>query len=113
MTVPRISVFEALSVLAPIVNPQPVVTALSPTSGRSGQPLTLTLTGSGFDGFSVVRWNGSDRATTVVNTTTIQAAITAADMATVGTADLTVDTRPAAAHRRRSRSRLHRARRSR
>jgi subtilisin family serine protease len=92
-TVPRISVFEALSTLAPIVNPQPVVTALSPTSGRSGQAsLTLALTGSGFDGFSVVRWNGSDRLTTVVNTTTIQAAITAADLVTVGTAAVTVFT---------------------
>ena len=93
VTVPRISVFEALSTLAPVVNPQPVVTALSPTSGHSGQAsLTLTLTGSGFDGFSVVRWNGSDRLTTVVNTTTIQAAITAADLAAVGTADVTVFT---------------------
>ena len=93
VTLPRISVFEALSTLAPVVNPQPVVTALSPTSGLSGQAsLTLTLTGSGFDGFSVVRWNGSDRLTTVVNTTTIQAAITAADLAAVGTADVTVFT---------------------
>ena len=79
MTVPRVRVFEALSKLRPIVNPPPVVTALSPSSGRSGQAsLTLTLTGSGFDGFSVIRWNGSERLTTVVSTTTIQAAITAA-----------------------------------
>ena len=70
------------STLAPVENPQPVVTSMSPTSGRAGMAsLTLTLTGSGFDGFSVVRWNGSDRLTTVVNTTTIQAAITAADLA--------------------------------
>jgi subtilisin len=92
-TIPRVRLFEALSTLAPVENPQPVVTSMSPTSGRSGQAsLTLTLTGSGFDGFSVVRWNGSDRLTTVVNTTTIQAAITAADLATEGTADVTVFT---------------------
>ena len=75
-TIPRVRLFEALSTLAPVENPQPVVTSMSPTSGRAGMPsLTLTLTGSGFDGFSVVRWNGLDRPTTVVNTTTIQAAI--------------------------------------
>ena len=83
-TVPRVSVFEALSKLAPVQNPQPVVTAMSPVKGRAGMPLlTLTLTGSGFDGFSVVRWNGNDRLTTVVNTTTIQASIPPADLAAV------------------------------
>jgi subtilisin family serine protease len=92
-TIPRVSAFEALSELAPIENPQPIVTSMSPAKGRAGMPpLTLTLTGSGFDGFSVVRWNGSDRVTTVVNTTTIQAAIPAADLAAVGTAQVTVFT---------------------
>jgi subtilisin len=90
-TVPRASIFVALSTLAPVVHPQPVVTSMSPTKGRSGMPpLTLTLTGSGFDGFSVVRWNGSDRLTTVVNTTTIQASIPSADLAVVGTAQVSV-----------------------
>jgi len=92
-TIPRVSVFAALSELAPIESPQPIVTSMSPTKGRTGMPaFTLTLTGSGFDGFSVVRWNGSDRPTTVVNTTTIQAAIAAADLAAVGTAEVTVFT---------------------
>src|SRR6185436_15040481 len=68
VTVPRVSIFEALATLAPVVNPQPVVTGMSPAKGRAGMTtLTVTLTGSGFDGFSVVRWNGSDRLTTVVN----------------------------------------------
>ena len=92
-TVPRVSVFEALSELAPIEHPQPVVTSMSPSRARAGLPsLTLTLTGSGFDGFSVVRWNGNNRVTTVVNTTTIQGVITAADLAAVGTAEVTVFT---------------------
>lgn len=92
-TIPRVSLFTALSTLAPVQNPQPVVTAMSPTTGRAGMTsLTLTLTGSGFDGFSVVRWNGSDRPTTVVNTTTIQALIPASDLVAVGTADVTVFT---------------------
>src|SRR5256885_7663205 len=44
-TIPRVSVFEALSKLAPVENPQPVVTAMSPVKGRAGMPsLTLTLT---------------------------------------------------------------------
>ena len=94
-TIPRASLFEALSAIAPVENPQPVVTTMSPTSGRVGMPsLTLTVTGSGFDGFSVVRWNGTDRPTTVVNTTTIQASIPTSDLTAVGTAQVTVFTPP-------------------
>jgi subtilisin family serine protease len=92
-TISRVSIFAALAALAPVENPEPVVTAMSPTKGRSGMgALTLTLTGSGFDGFSVVRWNGGDRPTTVVNTGTIRAAISDADLAAVGTAQVTVFT---------------------
>jgi subtilisin len=92
-TVPRVSAFMALATLAPVENPPPVVTTMSPARGPAGMPaLTLTLTGSGFDGFSVVRWNGNDRLTTVVNTTTIQASIPPADVAAVGTAQVTVFT---------------------
>jgi subtilisin family serine protease len=89
ITVPRARVFQALATVASIPNPSPVVTALTPPSGRGG-PLSLTIIGSGFNAFSVVRWNGHDRPTTVINTKKIQAVISSADLAAAGTADVTV-----------------------
>ena len=52
--------------------------------------MTLTVTGSGFNGLSIVRWNGSGRVTNVLNSQTIQASITATDLQNAGTAQLTV-----------------------
>ncbi len=72
-------------------NPLPTLTALSPgTVLVGGAQFTLTLTGTNFVGTSVVRVNGSDRATTFVSGTQLQATITAADIASVGTTNLTV-----------------------
>jgi hypothetical protein len=66
---------------------------LSPaTAIKGGVDLTLTVTGSNFVSGSVVRWNGLDRATTFVSATQLTATITAADIATVGTAQVTVFT---------------------
>jgi hypothetical protein len=74
-------------------NPQPVVTGLSPSSATVGGPgFTLTVNGSGFVNGSVVRWNGADRMTTYVSPTQLTAAITAADIASAGTASVTVFT---------------------
>src|SRR5207248_2725073 len=57
----------------------------------AGQPgLTLTVTGTNFVSGSVVRWNGANRPTTVVSGTQLTAAIAATDIATVGTAQVTV-----------------------
>jgi hypothetical protein len=50
----------------------------------------MTVTGTGFISSSVVRWNGSDRPTTFGNSTVLTAAITAADVASIGTATVTV-----------------------
>jgi len=64
---------------------------LNPASVTAGQPaLTLTITGTNFIGSSVVRWNGADRPTTFVSATQLTAAISAPDLATVGTAQVTV-----------------------
>ncbi len=93
VTVPRIRVFQALASVTPIPNPSPVMTALTPPSGRilpTSPSLTLTIIGSGFNAFSVVRWNGSDRPTTLINTKKIQALIPSTDLAAAGTADVTV-----------------------
>ena len=66
--VPRLRLFEALASLARVPNPVPSITSLTPNSGRAGDPaFSLTIDGSGFDAFSVVRWNGSPRPTKVVS----------------------------------------------
>src|SRR5450759_3833593 len=74
------------------VAPVPTTTSLSPTSKTAGQgAFTLTVNGTNFvSGLSVVRWNGADRTTTYVNSTQLTAAITAADIASTGTASVTV-----------------------
>ncbi|MGQ9829606.1 MAG: IPT/TIG domain-containing protein, partial [Roseiflexus sp.] len=47
-------------------------------------------TGANFVNGAVVRWNGNDRPTTVVSSTQLTATISAADVATAGTASVTV-----------------------
>ena len=90
--VPRISVFEALASLVPVTHPVPALTSTVPARLRAGTgAATLTLVGSGFDAFSVASWNGAPRPTTVVSTTQLTVAITAADILAAGpTAQLTV-----------------------
>jgi trimeric autotransporter adhesin len=70
----------------------PVISSISPTSTAFCAPtgLTLTVNGTGFVNGLVVNWNGSPRVTTFVNSTELQAAITAADTAFSGTAAVTV-----------------------
>jgi parallel beta-helix repeat protein len=70
----------------------PTITSLSPDSATAGGPgFTLTVNGTHFvSGSSVVRWNGSDHPTTYVSGTQLTAEITAADIATAGTASVTV-----------------------
>jgi hypothetical protein len=92
-TIPRINLFEALATLVAIPNPAPSIIALTPTRGRAGSAaVTLTITGSGFNGFSVAQWNGSAKPTTVVSTTKLKATIPAADLAAAGTAQVAVFT---------------------
>ncbi len=72
-------------------NPVPAITSLSPGSALAGgTAFTLTVNGTGFISGSVVNWNGTVRTTTFVNATQLQAAITAADIATAATASVTV-----------------------
>jgi hypothetical protein len=80
-----------LTVLAPAVNPLPGITSLNPglaTAGSAG--FTLTVTGANFLSGAVVQWNGSARTTTLINASQLTAAITAADLQSVGTASVTV-----------------------
>jgi hypothetical protein len=74
-----------------INNPVPTLTSLNPNAVVGGSPaFTLTVTGSNFVSTSTVQWNGTARPTTYVSATGLQAAISAADIATPGTATITV-----------------------
>lgn len=74
-------------------NPVPSITLVVPSSVTVGDPgFSLTVTGLEFVASSVVRWNGSDRPTTFQTAAQITAEISAADIATAGTALVTVFT---------------------
>lgn len=74
-----------------IDNPLPLLTSMSTTQVTGGgAAFSLTVLGSNFVPNSIVRWNGSDRVTTYVSATELQAAIAATDIATGGDAQITV-----------------------
>ena len=71
----------------------PVITSLYQPTIQAGSPaFTLTVNGSGFMPGAGVRWNGSDRtsSTTWVSSSQLTVPIVAADIASAGTADVTV-----------------------
>ena len=75
----------------PSLNSAPVATALSPSGTVvGGAAFTLTVTGSKFISSSIVRWSGVNRPTTFVSATQLQASIGSADIAAVGTPQVTV-----------------------
>jgi len=74
-----------------INNPLPLLASISPTQMTGGgAAFALTVQGSNFVPNSVVRWNGSDKTTTYVSATELQAAIAAADISTGGGAQVIV-----------------------
>lgn len=80
----------AFSIIAS-ANPVPTLSSLSPSSAIAGAvAFTLTVDGTNFVAGSKVRWNGSDRTTTFVNSTRLTAAVSASDVAQAGTANVTV-----------------------
>jgi IPT/TIG domain len=84
---------DSVSVVNPALPsiPTPTISGLNPSSATpGGQGFTLTVNGTNFINGSVVRWNGSDRTTTYVNSTQLTAAITAADIASASTASVAV-----------------------
>ena len=81
VTVPRARVFQALASIVPVTNPTPSATTVSPAHVRAGQgAVTITLTGSGFNAFSVVLWNGAAHTSSVLNTGTIQVSISDSEL---------------------------------
>lgn len=76
-------------------NPAPSLASLAPTSATAGGPgFSLSVRSSNFVGASRVRWNGQDRATTFVSATQLSIAITAADIAAAGSAQVAVSSPP-------------------
>ncbi len=71
----------------------PAISSLSPASTAAGAAaFTLTIQGSNFAAGSVARWNGSALTTTYQSAAQLTASIPAADVASAGTASLTVAT---------------------
>lgn len=74
-----------------MANPAPTVTSISPNTTPAGSDdISLIVTGTNFVNGSVVKWNGSDRPTIFQSTTQLIAYISEPDLATVGTANVTV-----------------------
>jgi len=70
----------------------PTISAISPTNvmANSGNFL-LTVTGTNFvNGTSTIRWNGSNRTTNFVNSTTLTTTIPNSDIANIGNVPITV-----------------------
>jgi hypothetical protein len=77
------------TIIAP--NPFLTITGLSPTSVTAGgAAFTLTVNGTNFVRSLAVQWNGSNRTTTFVSSTQLTASIPAGDIATIGSASITV-----------------------
>ena len=68
---------------------RPTVSGLAPPAAIKGDPaFDLVVTGMGFTPATVVSWNGSPRPTTYVSRTRVRAAISAADVASSGSASV-------------------------
>jgi len=77
--------------ITPSGNPAPLATSLVPSQAKAGSgALDLSVTGSDFVNGAVVRWNESNRTTTFISSTKLNAEILASDLASEGTANVTV-----------------------
>src|SRR5207248_2304269 len=85
--------FRILGYDLPVPNIVPSQTALFPSEiAALSAGFSLRVDGAGFVQSSVVQVNGASRVTTFINPTRVEAAVTAADIATPGTATITVMT---------------------
>ncbi len=74
-----------------VTSPTPSITTLSPnTAVASGLGFTLTVNGTNFVTGAVVNWNAVALTTTFVSATQVTAAVPAANIATAGSAAITV-----------------------
>jgi IPT/TIG domain-containing protein len=88
----------AANPLAPALQaflPAPIVTAISPASVQAGSgPITLTVTGSGFQAGATVLVSGQPRPTAMVDASTVTAVLSPLDTATAGTSAVRVQAGP-------------------
>lgn len=76
-------------------NPTPAIQSLTPTTLAVGTaPQAVQVRGNGFNSTSVIRWNGQDRPTSLVDSSTVSVLLTAADLATPGVAEVRVFNHP-------------------
>lgn len=69
----------------------PIITSVSPSCFTQGEPgFTLFVSGTNFLADSVVRWNNSDRPTTLTASGQLSVEVSASDTAVAGTAAVTV-----------------------
>jgi hypothetical protein len=69
----------------------PTLASISPSSATAGGlAFTLTATGTHFVSNSVVQWNGSDLATTFISKNQLNSTVSASDIQSSGTANITV-----------------------
>jgi uncharacterized protein (TIGR03437 family) len=81
----------AISLSGTGVNPEPVLLSISPASAVVGSNgFVLAVSGSNFVGNSEILWNGQALATTFVSSAQLAASIPAADIASAGTAQVSV-----------------------
>ena len=74
-----------------ITAPTPLISSISPSSATAGVPaLTLTVNGTGFLAGSAVQWNGSSLSTTYMSGNQLTASVAASQIASQGTANVTV-----------------------
>jgi hypothetical protein len=70
----------------------PTITLLTPSSALAGGiAFNITVNGTNFDPAATVQWNGLARTTTFISSTQLQASISIADIASAGTAIITVE----------------------
>jgi hypothetical protein len=78
-------------VISPSPPSTPTITSISPTTATAGGlGFVLTVTGTNFIPASVIDWNGGARTTAFKSATSLQATIQATDIASAGTAAITV-----------------------
>ncbi|MBU1907286.1 peptidoglycan-binding protein, partial [Patescibacteria group bacterium] len=77
--------------ISTVNNPVPTTTSISPDSKTVGDPgFIMAVNGTNFVAGSIVRLDGSDRATTFVGSTELTAVLLSSDMASAGTFNITV-----------------------
>jgi VCBS repeat protein/HYDIN/CFA65/VesB family protein len=89
---PQLDVEHVDSLATSTANPVPLINQpLVPDAAKpGGVGFTLTVNGTGFVAGAAVKWNGSTRITTFVSGSRLIATILASDIATAGTASVTV-----------------------